>query len=67
MKYFNIKKLKIKFLTQTCRIPYLSSMSRKLYSLAWAGLGKVPGGGLTCDAPVVGGPGTTAIPPDSYV
>lgn len=52
--------------TQTCRIPYFSSMSRKLYSLAWAGLGKVPGGGLTCDAPVVGGPGTTAIPPDSY-
>ena len=45
-------------------MPYFNSISRKLYSLAWAGLCTVPGGGVTCDAPVLGGP--VIVPPDSY-
>lgn len=37
-------------------------MSRKLYSLACAGLAVEPGG--NCEAPVVGGPAT--FPPNSF-
>lgn len=48
----------------TCKIPYFNSISKKLYSLAWVGLGVAPGGGVCCDAPVLGGPVT--FPPDSF-
>lgn len=45
----------------TCNIPYLSSMSKKWYSLAWAGRG-----GTGCwEAPVAGGP-PTCVPPTSW-
>lgn len=35
-----------------------------MYSLACGGLGIVPGGGIGCEAPVLGGP--VEIPLDSY-
>lgn len=38
----------------TCRIPYLSSISRKLYSTAWAGRMGIWGCWLVWDAPDVG-------------
>ena len=49
----------------TCSMPYLISMSRKWYSRACGGRGRVDDCVCAADTPVEGGP-TPPLPPDSW-